>query len=877
MVRGTAEANTTVTIRDADGTILGTTPSDSTGRYELPFTPSIPDGTVLMVTSTDAAGNVSLPATTTVNNAGVDAPVVNPTDGTEVTGNGVPGNTITVTLPDSTELTTTVKPDGTWTVPVAPGHTLTDGETVTVVQTNPEGTHSQPVTVVVDQTAPEAIDLNPTNGTQVTGGTVDPTDTVTWTNGSGTVIPGVTTINPDGTVRFVPTTPLPHGTVVTATPMDAAGNVGAPASVTVDAQAPAAPTVNPTNGSVVRGTAEANTTVTIRDADGTILGTTPVDAAGTYELAFSPWIPDGTVLLVTSTDAAGNVSQPATTTVNNAPVDAPVVNPTDGTEVTGNGVPGNTITVTLPDSTELTTTVKPDGTWTVPVAPGHTLTDGETVTVIATNPEGTDSAPVAVIVDQTPPAPAVTKPSNGSTVVIEPIDECDTATVVDGNGTPILGELTVNPDGTITFVPEVPLTEDDTVLVIVTDPSGNVSTPTPVEIDTTAPEAPTVNPTNGSVVRGTAEPNTTVTITDSDGTILGTTLVDANGLYELPFSPAIPDGTVLLVTATDGVGNVSLPATTRVDGSAVLPPYVAPTTGETLTGTALPGGTITATLPDGTELTTTVKPDGTWTIPVAPGHTLTEGDTVSVTVENSVGTVSEPTIVVVDQTAPKPPLVNPTDGTVVTGSGAEPGGTVIVTDKDGRPIDGEATVNPDGTFRFVPTTPLPDGELIEVIVTDPAGNRSEPTPETVDHTAPTAPVVDPTDGTRVTGTAEPGSKITVRDESGRVIGTGTTGPDGRFDIGLSPAAAPGSRVAVSATDAAGNIATTIVTVNAAGGAFGATEATDGRAGSLALTGSAGIPATAVLALLGLVSGAALVVLRRRRDARDELSSETHSL
>jgi adhesin/invasin len=74
-----------------------------------------------------------------------------------------------------------------------------------------------------------------------------------------------------------------------------------------------------------------------------------------------------------------------------------------------------------------------------------------------------------------------------------------------------------------------------------------------------------------------------------------------------------------------------------------------------------------------------------------------------------------------------------------------------------------------------------------------------------DVTPPKPPVVDPTNGEVVTGCAEPGSTITVRDAAGKVIGTGVAGDDCRFSIELKPAQEPGAKISVTATDKDGNV------------------------------------------------------------------------
>ncbi|MEG6660730.1 Ig-like domain-containing protein, partial [Pseudomonas aeruginosa] len=77
----------------------------------------------------------------------------------------------------------------------------------------------------------------------------------------------------------------------------------------------------------------------------------------------------------------------------------------------------------------------------------------------------------------------------------------------------------------------------------VSDPAGLCSTPVTAEAPA-FPDAPQVNASNGSVLRGTAEAGVTIVITDGIGNPIGQTSADANG--NLSFTPGsqLPDGTV---------------------------------------------------------------------------------------------------------------------------------------------------------------------------------------------------------------------------------------------------------------------------------------------------------------------------------------------
>ncbi len=60
------------------------------------------------------------------------------------------------------------------------------------------------------------------------------------------------------------------------------------------------------------------------------------------------------------------------------------------------------------------------------------------------------------------------------------------------------------------------------------------------------------------------------------------------------------------------------------------------------------------------------------------------------------------------------------------------------------------------------------------------------------------------DGLHVTGRGEAGTTVTVRDAAGNVIGTGTVGADGTFDVSLNSLQTNGEKLGVTLTDPAGN-------------------------------------------------------------------------
>ncbi|MEJ8285072.1 Ig-like domain-containing protein, partial [Curtobacterium citreum] len=187
--------------------------------------------------------------------------------------------------------------------------------------------------------------------------------------------------------------------------------------------------------------------------------------------------------------------------------------------------------------------------------------------------------------------------------------------------------------------------------------------------------------------------------------------------------------------------------------------------------------------------------------------------------EDRAGNVSDPTdtTVDIDTKAPTAPVVTGpvdlADGTgPITGT-AEPGSTVIIRDEDGNEL-GRGEANDDGDFSIELDEPLDDGTHdLELIAEDRAGNVSDATDTTVDvdTQAPTAPVVtspvDLADGTGpITGTAEPGTVVIVRDEDGNELGRDTANEDGHFEVVMDEPLRDGSHdLEVVAQDKAGNV------------------------------------------------------------------------
>ncbi|MEJ5312433.1 MAG: Ig-like domain-containing protein, partial [Anaerolineae bacterium] len=179
--------------------------------------------------------------------------------------------------------------------------------------------------------------------------------------------------------------------------------------------------------------------------------------------------------------------------------------------------------------------------------------------------------------DTTAPAPVtVTAPISGT------VTNDNTPTFV-GTGEPgaditiydeegnVVCTTTVNPDGSWSCTPTVPLAEgEQTFEVTQTDAAGNESSPVEVTvtIDTVAPAPVTITaPISGTATNdntptfaGTGEPGSQIKVYDAGGNVICTTTVAGDGSWSCtPSTPLAEGEQTFEVTQTDAAGNESSP------------------------------------------------------------------------------------------------------------------------------------------------------------------------------------------------------------------------------------------------------------------------------------------------------------------------------
>jgi hypothetical protein len=179
-----------------------------------------------------------------------------------------------------------------------------------------------------------------------------------------------------------------------------AGGASAPVTATAPDTTPAAAPSGvavSADGTALTGTGEPGSTITVKAADGTTLGTATAGADGKFSVALSPVQNDGQSLSVTAADAGGASSPVAATAPDTTPAAAPadLAVSADGTALTGTGEPGSTVTVKDPSGAAIgTATVGTDGHFSVSLVTAQI--DGQNLTVSASDAGGT-STPTTVI------------------------------------------------------------------------------------------------------------------------------------------------------------------------------------------------------------------------------------------------------------------------------------------------------------------------------------------------------------------------------------------------------------------------------------------------------------------------------------------------
>ncbi|WP_139846471.1 Ig-like repeat protein Blp2 [Acinetobacter baumannii] len=159
-----------------------------------------------------------------------------------------------------------------------------------------------------------------------------------------------------------------------------------------------------------------------------------------------------------------------------------------------------------------------------------------------------------------------------------------------------------------------------------------------------------------------------------------------------------------------------------------------------------------------------------------------------------------------DLIAPAAPTATLADDTVTVTGKTEANAKIYIKDAAGNTV-ASGVADASGNYTIKLDKPLVNGDKLNVIAQDAAGNNSKVTvvTGTKDTIAPDVPQAQLSDdGSLVTGKAEANAKITVYDATGKVLGTVFANKDGIYSLKLTPPLTSEAGGKVVAEDAAGN-------------------------------------------------------------------------
>ncbi len=551
--------------------------------------------------------------------------------------------------------------------------------------------------------------------------------------------------------------------------------------------------------------------------------------------------------------------------------------------------------------TGIDTSALADGTLTFTVTASNTAGNTNQATLTATKDTVAPAVGVSSVTDPINAANAASVSASGTGEAGATIS----LVVDDGTTTSQTYNATIGTDGTwsITGIDTSGLADGTlTFTATASDAAGNTATASQTATkDTTAPAVDLAQVTDpitianyqSAAASGTGEVGATITLVVTDGTTSSASYsatVGSDGTWSITGidTSGLVDGTLTFTaTASDTAGNTSQSSRTATKTTIAVSSVTDPINAEnatsvTIGGTGEAGATVSVVATDGsnttTAYTTTIAEDGTWSISGIDTSALADG-TITFTAtatdgnENSAVATRSATK---DTVAPEGAISGVTDpinldnAAAVTANGTgEVGATVtlVVTDGTDTTSQYQATIGTDGTWSItgIDVSALADGTLtFNATIADAAGNTATvSTTANKDTVAPAVEVNQVADPVTIAnhksldvgGTGEAGATISLVVTDGTHSTTAyqtTVGEDGTWAIsGVDTSGLTDGEITfqVTATDAAGNAATSSVTSNkvtVAIGAIGGINADNDTDFTVSGTGEIGATITLVV-------------------------------
>ncbi|WP_223132453.1 Ig-like domain-containing protein [Enterococcus gallinarum] len=817
-INGTAEPGASVTVA-VDGEEPVTVVANDQGDWTANV-PEVSEGETVTVVAAADGKEPSIPVSVTVNGLTVNAPTAsisgNTLDGYPVTGKSVADAAIEITNAQGEIVGSgTADGNGNYRIVIAPDRVSPEEDlnVAAVVTAGGKDYRSGNTPIIVPATVlTETPTVDPVKaGDTVVSGTAEPGATVT-VNVSGE---GPVTVNANEEGNWTANVPeLSEGDTVTVVATADDKDPSAPVTVSVSGLTVATPTAaisgNETDGYPVVGKAVANAAIEITNAQGDIVGSGTADDDDNYRIEIAPdqVIPEENLNVTAVVSAGGKDYRSGATTVV-VPADnrenqtaTPTIDPVSAgdTTVSGTAEPGSTVTITVTGENPITVEADDQGNWTTDVPE---VSEGDTVTVVAETDGKDPSAPISVTVGGITVA-SPTASISGNEIDGYPVTgkaAANTTIEITNAQGDVVATGTTDGDGNyrIVIAPDQVAPEESLNVTAVVTAGGKDyrSGATPITVPlANQTTTPTIDPVTAGdeTISGTAEPGSTVTITNGDKDPVVVEADDqGNWTAELP---EVSEGdTITVVAETDGK-DPSAPITVTVDGLTVTAPTASISGNEIdgypVVGKAAPDGTVEITNAQGDVVGTgTTDGDGNYRIVIAPDQVAPEENLNVAAIVTAGGkdyrSANTPITVPEDNQTGIPTIDPVTAGDDTISGTAEPGSTVTITNGDKDPVVVEADEEGNWTAE-VPE--VSEGDTITVVAETDGKDPSAPITVTVDGLtvdAPTASISgNQTDGYPVVGETVANAVIEITNAQGEVVGTGTADEEGNYRIVIAP-------------------------------------------------------------------------------------------
>ena len=846
---GQAEANSYIRVYDSNAQVVGSAYADAQGGFEVNLYHVFLKGETLSVTVFDRADNrgpsvsFTAPNDTTAPESATNLLISD--KGNFITGQAEANSRIEIyNLAGNRVGYAFADQQGHFSTSLSNGPFL-KGQQLTLVVTDAAGNQSAPASIVapLDNTPPAAATNLALSGGNILTGSAEIGSQINVYDANSKLLASSGSVNGEGQFRIYLDSSYFKGQMLTVVVTDRAGNVSEAASITAtpDNTAPdAASNVSFINdGSALIGYAEANSRVTVYDSQGNPVANGTVSAQGVFEIALNNYYLQGQQLSVKVFDWAGNSSSlvtltaPLDTIAPNAPLNLAL--DAEGRYLIGQAEVGGKVRVYDANNNLLNSSlVYIDGTFNIYL--NNVLNfKGQQLTLTVTDRAGNVSAKTVfdIPVDTTAPdAPSnLLLQSNGSKLVGQ-AEAFSTVWAYDADNK-LIASGQADSQGKFSIYLDQFYLKGQTIKVDATDLAGNKSSQTSIvaALDNTPPKAPVdvIINESGTLISGSAEFNSTVTVYDAKGDIIATTRVySSDGSFNASLPSAYLKGQVLTIKVADQAGNISeaVSITALIDNTAPEAvqelKFIQSEYNQLLAGYAQAYSTIKVYDATNNQVATgTTDRYGDFRIEL--NKLYLKGEVLQVKVvdragnESSIVNITAP----LDTSAPDAPreiiFKELSYGQSVSGK-AEAYSAIKVYDSNNIQV-GSAATNSQGQFTIdLYNKFYLKGEVLTLTATDRAGNVSAKTSLTapLDTTPPSQPanLVISADGQYLSGSAENYSTVRVYDANNKEVGsTGYVYSDGKFSIYLYGGTyLKGQQFSVTATDRAGNVsAASVVT------------------------------------------------------------------